>query len=255
MSNHVKLESLMKGQITGQIIDELVYRTESVISIVPTEPIPTKNKLPTLREFITKLIDYTNVYTPTLLMTLCYLNRLSLKLPPHATGMPSSRHRIFLSCLILSAKNHNDSSPLNKHWTKYTDGLFTLQDVNLMERQLLSLLDWSIIIREEELLEVMEPLLTSKLSSGPSLCKLGREDSIWSTLSSSSTLVNPLSQRDLNKPLREYNMVNNLNKKKKKKSSMLKDTVMETTNSDTNNNLKRSEKTWSLGKIVKQYGF
>lgn len=252
MSNEIKLERLMKSQITNQMIDQLVYKTESVISVAP-EPITTKNKLPTLCEFIIKLIDYTNVYTPTLLMTLCYLNRLSLKLPPHATGIPSSRHRILLACLILSAKNHNDSSPLNKHWTKYTDGLFTLQDVNLMERQVLSLLDWNITIREDELLEVMEPLLNPKVFSDSSLYKLGREDSIWSTLSSSSTLVNPLSQQDLNKPLREYNMVNNL--KKKKKVSILKDGILETTGDSSNNNLKRSEKTWSLGKIMKQYGF
>lgn len=252
MSSQIELESLMRGRITDRIIDHLVYKTESVISIIP-EPISShKGKLPTLREFIVKLIDYTNVYTPTLVMTLCYLNRLSLKLPPHATGMPSTRHRIFLSCLILSAKNHNDSSPLNKHWTKYTDGLFTLQDVNLMERQLLALLDWDIVIREEELLRVMEPLLNPKVSVVGSH-KFGREDSMWSTLSSTSTLVNPLSQQDLNKPLREYNIVNNL--KKKKFISKDNGTSNDTSNQNNNNNMKRSEKAWSFGKIMRQYGF
>ena len=54
---------------------------------------------------------------------------------------PCTRHRILLSCLILSSKFHNDSSPKNKHWAKYTDGLFNVKDINLMERQLISLVE------------------------------------------------------------------------------------------------------------------
>ncbi|CAL9732586.1 PHO85 cyclin-1 [Monosporozyma unispora] len=227
----VALTKLMDGKITNEMVDELVDVTESVITIVPDSDLSKKKKLPSLRKFIIKLIDYTNVYTATLIMTLCYLRRLQDKLPANATGLPSTQHRIFLSCLILSAKNHNDSSPLNKHWTKYTDGLFTLQDVNLMERQLLSLLDWNITIREGEVLQVMRPLMAP-----PSpIYKLERNESVWSNLSSSSTLVNPLSQQDLNKPLREYKIVNNMKK-------------------DTGKLLKRSGKSWSLGNIMKSYG-
>lgn len=226
---NIALKQLMDGKITSEMVDELVSVTESVISIVPdTNTQKQKQGLPSLRSFIVKLIDYTNVYTATLIMTLCYLRRLQDKLPPHATGLPSTQHRIFLSCLILSAKNHNDSSPLNKHWTKYTDGLFTLQDVNLMERQLLSLLDWNITVREPEVLQVMRPFMPS---ASP-IYKLQRNQSVWSNLSSSSTLVNPLSQQDLNKPLREYKIVNK----------------------DTAKPLKRSGKSWSLGNIMKSYG-
>lgn len=231
---NIALKQLMEGKITNEMVDELVSVTESVISIVPDpSPAQGKQELPTLRTFIVKLIDYTNVYTATLIMTLCYLRRLQAKLPSHATGLPSTQHRIFLSCLILSAKNHNDSSPLNKHWTNYTDGLFTLQDVNLMERQLLSLLDWNITIRETEILQVMRPLMPTPPQSKSPIYKLQRNQSVWSNLSSSSTLVNPLSQQDLNKPLREFKIVNN-NKK---------DTITKS--------LKRSGKSWSLGSIMK----
>lgn len=254
----IALDKLMASEISSQMVDHLVYQTEKVITVVSDENAKLNKRLPTLRKFILRLVDYTNVYTETLLMTLCYLHRVQKKLPSHATGLPSTRHRIFLSCLILSAKNHNDSSPLNKHWTKYTDGLFTLQDVNLMERQLLSLLDWDLNIGEDEVISIMKPLLdpivlrvpipslsssSATLSSALSnsttslstkLYNLKRNESVLSNISSSSTLVNPLSQQDLNKPLREYKIVNNV----KESSSVLK----------------RSGKSWSLGNMMRQYG-
>lgn len=116
-------------------------------------------RLPSLRTFITKLVRYTNVYTPTLLTTICYLNRLKRILPQDARGLPSTTHRLFLACLILSAKFHNDSSPLNRHWARYTDGLFTLEDVNLMERQLLQLLGWDLRVSQEDLVLDLQHLL------------------------------------------------------------------------------------------------
>ncbi|AAS52490.1 AEL195Wp [Eremothecium gossypii ATCC 10895] len=118
-----------------------------------------RRTLPSIHMFITRLVRYTNVYTATLLTTAVYLERLRLLLPRDATGIPSTAHRIFLACLILSAKFHNDSSPLNKHWTKYTDGLFTTQDVNLMERQLLRLFDWNVRVGHRDLCRDLAPLL------------------------------------------------------------------------------------------------
>ncbi|CDO92613.1 unnamed protein product [Kluyveromyces dobzhanskii CBS 2104] len=109
------------------------------------------NGVPSLMTFISRLVRYTNVYTSTLLTTVVYLNRLRALLPSDAAGLPTTCHRIFLACLILSAKYHNDSSPLNKHWTKHADGLFTLRDVNLMERQLLQLFEYDLRIEASEL--------------------------------------------------------------------------------------------------------
>ena len=52
-----------------------------------------------------------------------------------------------------------DSSPKNKHWTRYA-GIFPLGEVNLMERQLLFLLDFDLSITEPELLLHFAPFLT-----------------------------------------------------------------------------------------------
>ncbi|KAI5958668.1 PCL1 [Candida theae] len=159
------LNIFLSGPITHDMIHKLVVATLQVIPCKDTKSQTytttnnTVKQLPSLMTFLTKLVKYTNVYTGTLMATLIYLQKLKTKLPKNAQGLPCTRHRILLSCLILSSKFHNDSSPKNKHWAKYTDGLFNVKDINLMERQLIYLLNWDLKVTNEEMVEVLGSFL------------------------------------------------------------------------------------------------
>ncbi|EMG46476.1 hypothetical protein G210_3277 [Candida maltosa Xu316] len=159
------LKVFLNGPITHDMIHKIVVATLQVIpcqdtkSKTYTSSDNTIKQLPSLMTFLTKLVKYTNVYTGTLMATLIYLQKLKNKLPKNAHGLPCTRHRILLSCLILSSKFHNDSSPKNKHWAKYTDGLFSVKDINLMERQLIFLLNWDLKVTNEEMCHSLNSFL------------------------------------------------------------------------------------------------
>lgn len=174
MSDKEALKIFSRQPVSLDMINFLVATTNSIIQVKPlkkkqqqrhlhhnlsTSRILSINPTISLTNFIKNLITYSNVQTPTLMATLVYLNKLRNLLPANAVGMETTRHRIFLSALIVAAKSLNDSSPLNKHWTKYTDGLLNLEEVNLAERELINILNWNITIKQDELIITLQPFL------------------------------------------------------------------------------------------------
>ncbi|CCH45352.1 Cyclin-B1-2 [Wickerhamomyces ciferrii] len=159
MSDKEALYQFNKKPVNSEMVQYLVDTTYSVIKIKPSasNSYPSPPSSPngqdpvSLFEFIRRLIKHSNVQTPTLMSTLVYLTRLRAVLPSNVYGIETTRHRIFLGCLILAAKSLNDSSPINKHWTAYTDGLLSIQEVNTIERELLDYLNWDLTITQQDL--------------------------------------------------------------------------------------------------------
>ena len=71
---------------------------------------------------------------------------------------------MFLATLIVAAKYLNDSSPKNKHWTRYAI-LFDNAEINLMESQLLFLLDFDLRFSEKQAIEHFAVFMPPRQSS------------------------------------------------------------------------------------------
>ncbi|KAH6705899.1 PHO85 cyclin-1 [Verticillium dahliae] len=122
-------------------------------------------RLPPLDSFILHLSATPKITTPILMSTIIYLSRLKQRLQS-CQGSPYTCHRIFLIVLILSVKYHDDTPYTNKTWA-YLSHIVTrnyafrlsCDDINLMERQVLLLLDWNLCISEDDLFAALMPIL------------------------------------------------------------------------------------------------
>ncbi|KAI7888696.1 uncharacterized protein EV154DRAFT_517019 [Mucor mucedo] len=138
----------------------LSHVTTQASLVIPCQPSVTNNSsslghskygpLPSLASFIGFLVKRSSVRTGTLLGSLVFFQRLQQTLSTIAKGMPCTSHRIFLATLIVTSKALHDTSPKNKHWAKYA-AYFTLSEINLMEKQLLSLMNYHVSISPAEL--------------------------------------------------------------------------------------------------------
>ncbi|SCU82376.1 LANO_0B05996g1_1 [Lachancea nothofagi CBS 11611] len=157
------LEALLqfnRKRVSNEMIDFLAATTNSVIHVQSQDRSPGgDHPLVSLTEFIRGLVIHSNVQTPTLMSTAVYLAKLRAIIPATVHGIETTRHRIFLGCLIVAAKNLNDSSPLNRHWASYTNGLLDAREVNTLERELLEYFDWNIRITMQDLLTCLAPFL------------------------------------------------------------------------------------------------
>ncbi|KAF6760398.1 hypothetical protein DFP72DRAFT_757134, partial [Ephemerocybe angulata] len=62
------------------------------------------------------------------------------------TARGSSGHRLFISAFMIASKVICDDTYSNKSWGIVAQGMFSLREVNQMEREMCNYLDWELTV-------------------------------------------------------------------------------------------------------------
>ncbi|KAJ3519771.1 hypothetical protein NMY22_g13048 [Coprinellus aureogranulatus] len=109
-------------------------------------------RLHKLSNFVWYLLYRTGLPTPVIFSSLILVHRVKCIVEPHDTNDISViAHRIILSTTMLAAKYLMENTYDNKSWRLASGQLFTLKEVNKMERDMCELLDWDLTIDKQML--------------------------------------------------------------------------------------------------------
>ncbi|KAI0776270.1 hypothetical protein BD413DRAFT_602710 [Trametes elegans] len=98
---------------------------------------------PPLANFIAYALHRTRLHTSVTFAALYLLQRLKARFPA-ARG--SSGHRLFISAFMIASKVICDDTYSNKSWSIVGQGMFALREINQMEREMCSYLEWQLNI-------------------------------------------------------------------------------------------------------------
>jgi hypothetical protein len=126
-----------------------------------TQPSQSQVKLP---NFVAYALHRTKLNTCVVFAALVLLQRLKARFP---TAKGSSGHRLFISAYMLASKVLCDDTYSNKSWTIVAQGLFTLREINQMEREMCGYLEWELTV-DKDILANFEAMVTKDFSApGP----------------------------------------------------------------------------------------
>ncbi|CDS09159.1 hypothetical protein LRAMOSA10519 [Lichtheimia ramosa] len=149
-----KFAAAIHGPVSSDLLAHVSQQAARVIPCHPETSQQSQAWPPPLRTFISVIVKRSAVRAGTLFAALVFLERLQRRLQNVARGMPCTCHRIFLATLIVTSKALHDASPKNKHWAKYAMWCFSIAEINLMEKQLLTILNYRLVISIEDLHQV-----------------------------------------------------------------------------------------------------
>jgi len=124
-------------------IAKLCARFITHLFACPESP-PTSSSISTrLPYFIAYALHRTKLNPSVTFAALVLLQRLKARFP---TARGSSGHRLFISAFMIASKVICDDTYSNKSWSIVAQGMFNLREINQMEREMCSYLEWELTV-------------------------------------------------------------------------------------------------------------
>jgi len=93
--------------------------------------------------FIAYALHRTKLHQSVTYAALVLLQRLKARFP---TARGSSGHRLFISAFMIASKVICDDTYSNKSWSIVAQGMFSLREINQMEREMCGYLEWELTV-------------------------------------------------------------------------------------------------------------
>ncbi|KAF5380354.1 hypothetical protein D9615_004697 [Tricholomella constricta] len=127
--------------------------------VAPGTP-ATKPQSP-LPNFIAYGLHRTKLHPSVTFASLILLQRLKARFP---TARGSSGHRLFISAFMIASKVICDDTYSNKSWGIVAQGMFSLREINQMEREMCNYLEWELSV-DNSILTTFETRLREDFQS------------------------------------------------------------------------------------------
>lgn len=118
----------------------------------PDQPPPSSSNAPSpsLAHFIAYALHRTRLTSSVTFAALYLLQRLKTRF---IAARGSSGHRLFISAFMIASKVICDDTYSNKSWCIVGQGMFALREINQMEREMCSYLEWQLNVEPSALKE------------------------------------------------------------------------------------------------------
>ncbi|THV01543.1 hypothetical protein K435DRAFT_926818, partial [Dendrothele bispora CBS 962.96] len=93
--------------------------------------------------FIAYALHRTKLHASVTFASLVLFQRLKARFP---MAWGSLGHRLFISAFMIASKVICDDTYSNKSWSIVAQGMFTLREINQMEREMCNYLDWELTV-------------------------------------------------------------------------------------------------------------
>jgi len=132
---------------TAKLCSRFVSHLFTCPEIPPPPAPPSTTQTPWLEHFIAYALHRTWLHTSVTFAVLYLLQRLKARFP---AVKGSSGHRLFISAFMLTSKIICDDTS-NKSWCIVGQGMFALQEINQMEQEMCSYLEWQLSVNPSTL--------------------------------------------------------------------------------------------------------
>jgi hypothetical protein len=109
----------------------------------PEHPLQSTQSQAKLPHFIAYALYRTKLHSSVTFAALVLLQRLKARFP---TARGSSGHRLFITAFMIASKVICDDTYSNKSWSVVAQGMFSLREINQMECEMCSYLEWELTV-------------------------------------------------------------------------------------------------------------